>query len=428
MPAESDAFDRAAARLEGILRGPARRKVVAELLSAGTPDKALGRLRDGMRSHRFSAGGERVDLEREVRALDERTREEGFHVLQDWDGVADRLDEETIVVEVASFLIRERGRSERGGGELRPSALAVLLDYYFFYLLALLAMRVWDGDPGENVERVSALLEALHGNEGSGHRFVGSAETLFPVATSHFEPDVSAFDRLLGRVRTLDESHRVRVSLVYAAILSSHLRFGFEATYGRDVVAMRNDNAPDYPWLSFSLATLMEAHVRLAERGVEGPERERIVEGLLNGLAPDPRAFLGAAPPSLSEHEPERSRFAELFRREEPDLLSRFERHRPRENAYSPLSLFFNFPHNLVKAMVVDALFRGEPWKLTLNDLLTGVPEEPTLEARMALVETLMAYARASPDRIRGRLVPVIVYDPRAGRRVFRETLRRIRP
>ena len=30
-----------------------------------------------------------------------------------------------------------------------------------------------------------------------------------------------------------------------------------------------------------------------------------------------------------------------------------------------------------------------------------------------------MAYARSNPDRIRGQLMPVIVYDPQTGRRAF---------
>jgi hypothetical protein len=34
------------------------------------------------------------------------------------------------------------------------------------------------------------------------------------------------------------------------------LRFGFEATYGRKADLMREDNAADYPWLRYSLATL----------------------------------------------------------------------------------------------------------------------------------------------------------------------------
>jgi hypothetical protein len=38
-----------------------------------------------------------------------------------------------------------------------------------------------------------------------------------------------------------------------------------------------------------------------------------------------------------------------------------------------------------------------------------------------------MGYARAHPDRIRGRLMPVIVYDPEAGHRAFAVTLRKLR-
>ena len=38
-----------------------------------------------------------------------------------------------------------------------------------------------------------------------------------------------------------------------------------------------------------------------------------------------------------------------------------------------------------------------------------------------------MGYARANPDRIRGRLMPVIVYDPSTGRQAFSVTMRKIR-
>ena len=43
------------------------------------------------------------------------------------------------------------------------------------------------------------------------------------------------------------------------------------------------------------------------------------------------------------------------------------------------------------------------------------------------LAKTLVAYARSSPDKIRGRLMPVIVYDPRAGREAFSFTMRTLR-
>jgi hypothetical protein len=47
--------------------------------------------------------------------------------------------------------------------------------------------------------------------------------------------------------------------------------------------------------------------------------------------------------------------------------------------------------------------------------------------SRETLARTLMGYARTNPQKIRGRLMPVIVYDPEAGYRAFRLTLRRLR-
>ena len=51
---------------------------------------------------------------------------------------------------------------------------------------------------------------------------------------------------------------------------------------------------------------------------------------------------------------------------------------------------------------------------------LGGVPRAELGEgSQQLLATTLMAYARPNPDRIRGQLMPVIVYDPQAGRRAF---------
>src|SRR5262249_40810001 len=89
---------------------------------------------------------------------------------------------------------------------------------------------------------------------------------------------------------------------------------------------------------------------------------------------------------------------------------------------------YFNFSHNITKGTVIDALLRSSPWALTLNDLLTALPRtEPIGAAKMALARTLMGYARESPDRIRGRLMPVIVYDPQAGRQAFTVTMKKLR-
>ena len=77
---------------------------------------------------------------------------------------------------------------------------------------------------------------------------------------------------------------------------------------------------------------------------------------------------------------------------------------------------------------MVDAMLWGEPWRLTLNDLLTGVPRDDAKgRDRIRLAKTLMAYARSNPDPIGGRLMPAIVYDPQTGHRAFAAALRALR-
>lgn len=412
-------FDGACLLLETILNGDTRQRILTDLSKSRDFTKALLRLRDSMRRGVFKADSDH-HLDRIIKTFDRQTAQDGFHVLHDWDGNADKLNEDIIPLDVLHYILR--------GSGVEPATkniLAILLDYYFVYVLALLSLRVWsEGDVDDNLDRLSQLLRDLQGPAGSGQKFAENAETLILIATSHFEPDINAYERLLAKVKILNPSHQARIALVHAAILASHLRHGLQGLYGKDIASMRDDNVPDYPWLCFSLATLMKAYARMHDENIHGIEREKIVEGILNGLSPDARAFVGKPPVSLSAYEAERSHFRELFHRYKQDLFHEFELHRPSDRDYSPMSFTFNFPHNLLKAVVVDALLRGEPWNLTLNDLLTGVPRgEQIGQLRERLARTLMAYANASPEMVRGRAVPAISYDPYSGLRNFAKTI-----
>ena len=417
------AFDVACSLIEKALSGGVRRDIVAELSRSRDLRANLLRLRDRMRRHDWTSGAGHLTLDRIVIEYDRRTREEGLHALHDWDGKADRVNEDSIAVDVLSFLVHQRG-----GDRADATVIAILLDYYFLYVLALLSLRIWDsGDPNGNLDRLNALLDRLQGPDGSGQRFAADAETLILVATSHFEIEERGYGLLLERVRTLNHAHRTQIALGHAASIGSHLRFGFEATYGRDTVAMRDDNVADYPWLCFSLATLMNEYGRLRQHDT-GSVRDAVVEAMLNGLVPDARAFVGGPPRSLSTCETERAGFADMFSLYREELLEQFERYRPSERTYSPLSFFFNFSHNVLKGTVVDALLRSRPWRLALNDLLTASPRHGEGEdSQEVLATTLMSYARSAPDKIRGRLMPVIVYDPSAGRRAFTVTLDKLK-
>lgn len=419
------AFEDACELLASALEGTTRQEILTD--AAKSPDLrgALVRLRDGMRANIWKTGARQIALDGIVKTHDTSIRQTGFHVLHDWDGKADRVNDDIIPIDVLNFVLDKRGAEPTDG-----TVLAILLDYYFVHVLALLSLAVWEqGNADDNLDRLNRLLQDLQGPHGSGQRFADNAGTLILLATSHYELEAHGFGTLLNRVRTLNRSHRMTVALAHAASLGSHLRFGLEATYAADIGAMRQDNVVDYPWLCFALATMMKEYARLQNEDLRGAEREALVEALLNGLSPDALAFVGHQPPaSLSACAAERSEFCDLFHKHKADLLQEAEAHRPSDQAYSPISFFFNFSHNVLKGTIIDALLWGEPWNLTFNDLLTGIPkEQQKSEAKEKLARTLMGYARSSPDRIRGRLMPVIVYDPEAGRRAFALTMRRIR-
>jgi hypothetical protein len=108
-------------------------------------------------------------------------------------------------------------------------------------------------------------------------------------------------------------------------------------------------------------------------------------------------------------------------------LARHFSTLTPTADQYSPLSLFFNFSHNVLKGTVIDAIFRGDSWTVSFNDLLIGANGgRSPLESRSALAATLMGYAKRHPQRIRGQLLPVIVYDPAVGRTVHQTTMARL--
>jgi hypothetical protein len=394
-------FDRASQLVETALTGPFRREIVA---SASNGVGALRRLRDVMRGNVMKTRGRRVDLDAAVTDLDRRTRQDGFHVLHDWDGKADSVNHDSIPIDVVNYLIDRHGDAPPD-----PIVPAILLDYYFLHVLALLSLRIWDeADADANLDRVDRLLLALQGPDGSGQRFADNAETLMLIATAHFEIEERGYHGLLEKVGSLSCAHRTNIALGHAASIGCHLRFGFEATYGRDTAVMRDDNVADYPWLRFAVTTLMEQYAR--------DRTEAVAEGILNGLSADAGALL------------KNPAFSDLFHAHRDELLDAFQRLRPSDRTYSPLSFFFNFSHNVVKGTVVDALLRGAPWTVTLNGLLTALPCEEPPGPKQQLATTLMGYARRNPDRIRGRLMPVIVYDPRAGRQAFAVAMRKLSP
>jgi hypothetical protein len=417
MEAGAAAHDRLAILLEHVLAGGTRAAIVDRALEDGPVGRALRRLRRALASHRFETGNRTVELAEPVAELDRRTREEGFHVLQAWDFQEQRFTEDNIAVLMLDFALREELEADR-------TTLEILLDHYFLHLLALLAMRVWDtSDPDGALDRVGLLLERLQGGEGSGHRFVDRPESLLMLAVSYFHPEEAAYDRLIDRVRTLGEEHRSAFAFPSAAALGSHLRWGMAVMYGWDVKRMRDDNVGDYPWLLFSVATLLGAYEDRIREDAGGEARSELVHGLLHGLGADPWAFVGAPPPALQPYAQEHAACRELLRRHRDRLLEDFRAHRPRRDGFAPLAFHFNFPNNVLVASVTVALLRGRPLELPMDALFGAAVPGADDEARLSMALELMEYAGSSPERLDAHGARLVAYAPEPALRAFNLTL-----
>ncbi len=410
--------------LDGMLNGSARSRILDGVQARGDFADWMGRLRGAMSEHRFVAGDQRFDLAPAVRRLDVRTRKDGFRVLHSWNHRTHAFTDDVVPVLMLDFFLR--AAPEEPAGRV---VLSILLDYYFLHLLALCAMRAWDADePDVSMGHVHQLLQALQGEDGSGHHFVEDAETLLIYALSQFHPEEQAYERIIARVATLEDARRLSFARVSASVLSAHLRWGFWLMYGRDVVRMRVDNVGDYPWLLDSVLTLLRGWEDAEAAGAPEAVRDDIAESLLQGLAADPWGFTGRRPPALETHGDAFEEVQRLLRSHTPHLLETFERHRPTKTAYAPLAFHFNFPHNALVAVVTLALLEGRPQPLPLNALFTreqtGLPEGQTQEA---LARTLMAFSRSSPDRLGHRGAVLVAYDPLSAMRSYSMTTKALR-
>jgi hypothetical protein len=425
LPHKTITWEQACDALEGALRGTWRQDFITEVLKTRDYPAALKRMRAAMQSHTFRTARGALQLSAVVGALDSRARQEGFNVLKEWDQGANRFSREDVPVLMVDYFTNGSTPAHQ-----RPHALAVLLDFYFLYLLALLVLRSWDeGDPNQNLDQVSRSIRELQGPGGSGQRFVEDAATLLFVATSNYQPDDQAYPGLLEKVWTLDEAHRIQLAMIGGPVLGAHLRWALTAIYERDLVRMRDDNAVDYPWLFFSVATLMRGYARLGEEGPGGLSRSRISDALLNALSADPWAFVTRPPASLEPFADAQAELRELIARHRDELIRDFDAHVPTEGIYSPISLQFNFPHNALVSIVVLALLATVPLpNLPLNALLSRpIAGSWKDEAAETLARGVTGYAAAHPERRGDRRVLIVAYNQPLGLRSFTRAMSALR-
>ena len=398
--------------VEAALRGSFRSDVLEAAWKSGNFRKAFRSLRADLGHHSFQTASRKLVLRNQIRRLDNLTRDEGFEVFHTWDHSRHRFSEENAPVLTLDYWANLRATPRSDG-----IAFSILLDFYFLHVLMLLAVRVWDeDDPDRALDRVTSLLHLLQGPHGSRHRFAADGETLIMLAISQFHPYELAYDQLIEKIWTLSPEHVRRFALVSTAVLGAHLRWGLGAMYGRSTMRMRDDNRADYPWLLFALDTLLREYARLREEGIRGAERDEVVEGLLNGLTPDPWAFTGTLPEGLVDYPGKYARFCELLVRAGPALVEECKRHLPSAEPFSPMAVHFNFPHNVLMAHLMTALEDGAPRSLAVNAVLGGHHGDGDPgSSKNELAAELTTFA-ASPERLGSHRARLIIHDWRAGR------------
>ena len=124
-----------------------------------------------------------------------------------------------------------------------------------------------------------------------------------------------------------------------------------------------------------------------------------------------------------SRHADRHAELIELFRKYVKELTMDFVACQPSGDIYSPLAFHFNFPHNIMNAILMICLSEGTVEGLSLNDLLVG-PEDPiTVDRSIELMEKLMVFAGGSRDRVGPQGAKLIIYDPHVGLGYFNMVL-----
>ncbi|MEO9035467.1 MAG: hypothetical protein ABI442_08165 [Gemmatimonadaceae bacterium] len=413
-------FDDACELLEDALGGHTRGAILDAAGRLGGFRAALGRLRAGMQSHTFATSVAPLALDRVLRQLDARTRAEGFHVLQAWDYRAHRFLDHT-----APALMLERVAIRRAPGVDECDVLAALLDHYFLWILALLAVRAWDrGDPNANLDCVTRLANLLNGPQGSGHAFVETGELLLLLAISQYHPTEPAYDLLLHRVESLDAVHRRRMALVVAPVFASHLRWGFRFMYQRDPARMRADNAVDYPWVMFAVETLLDAYDCAKGAAGDKSDLDHVTEGLIDVISVDPSAFVDSIPDCLRGHEASHAKVRERLAGRRHELCAEWETRRPDQKWYSPIGFEVNFLNNVIVAMVETLAGLTEP-HVSLDALCRRQAAGCDGPSALRLARVLTRYGGVTADAVGGHAL--VLYDGHHGSACFNAALEVLR-
>ena len=385
-------FSRACELVEAALAADERRRVIQELCARQSPSRALARVAGALRANLRDLDPKYAALDGLVTALDARTRCDGFHVLHDWDGAADRFNQRP------SRSTSRRSRSAAAVTARHEIAAASCSTTTISIARAAVAARLGRYDP----TRTSTAGRCHGAAPQERPRLASRPATLF---------DGHGATSRTGRLTRCSTESALIAGIVLPSrsitrSRSCHLRFG-RGVVRRDVGVMRRQRRRLPVALRVDHASTMPPATTDRRSVDQRP-------------CPDPSSLLAS------------DDFVERLRPHRDGLRRVRALPAGREGLFA-IAFFFNLPQRR-QGPGRGRVLRARPWPVSLNDLLTSLPPEGGSYASVAsglsrkdAAGTLMEHARRSPARIRGRLTPAIVYDTATGRHAYGATMRRLR-
>lgn len=289
-----------------------------------------------------------------------------------------------------------------------------LFNLYVVRCIALLDMRLFDGEPGGASTRLSVLQEVLdelwRSSPADQPVLVRDARWLVPVAQSPTTDDLGAYFRVAERItQCLPPEVRLEIHRASVVMAGGHLRsqlrhFNMQGAPLDDhglLLNTRRSNALDCAMTIQSLVPLMQAYERAVDSG--DADARRVLGGAIcQGISPDPQLYVNRldllAAYSMIEHlfvatdeagqathSPMGMRharlvdeYAALMQRLAAPLSGDCPRFAPVPDAYSPYGVMFGFSSNLLEHMTMKALQPEASIRYTLEDVFADV--EPSAD------------------------------------------------
>jgi hypothetical protein len=284
-----------------------------------------------------------------------------------------------------------------------------LFNLYVLRCLALLSMRLWDGDStnaGERLSAIQSVLDELWKTAPSDQPvLLRDARWLIPLAQSPATDDLAAYFVVAENVAgTLATEHRLQIHKASVLMTAGHLRsqiryHSIKQAAPLDetsvIVNTRISNALDFALLIQDLVPLLQAYEEAWQSG-DGESRIELADAICQGVSPDPELFVNRvellAAHSMIEHlfittdregqvayTPLGQRHVHLLQeyrtrigRLAKPLTDDCHHFKPIAGTYSPHGVLYGFSTNLIEHMALKTLQPDAVTRFGIEDVFVA--------------------------------------------------------